>query len=103
MTVRAQPLSDALGVEISGLDLTRPLEQDTAVQLRALLDAHQLLLFRGQDIAAPDQIRLLAIFGKVSDESGDGTLHNFVSNVLPNGLFGEHELIFHSDFAFVDY
>lgn len=103
MSLRTQPLSAALGVEISGLDLAQSLNEDDTKQLRDLLDAHQVLVFRNQNVSASDQIRLLAIFGKVSDEPGDGTFHNFVSNVLPNGLFGDHALIFHSDFAFVDY
>ena len=49
-----------------------------------------MLLFHHQDIAVEDQIRVLALFGKVSDETHDGAFHTFVSNVLPNGLFGDH-------------
>lgn len=94
-------LSPPIGVEIEGLDLRRALEPDQEAELRRLLDEHQMLLFRRQRIEAEHQVRVLGLFGKVSDESGDGKRHTFVSNVLPDGLFGDLPLAFHSDFAFV--
>ena len=102
-TIVTRALSSALGVEILGMDLRQPLAAGQATSLRQLLDSHQVLLFRDQHISVEDQIRTLRLFGKVSDETHDGSFHTFVSNVLPNGLFGEHELIYHSDFAFGEY
>lgn len=103
ITVRSRPLSPALGAEVIGIDLRQPLTSDQETALRNLLDEKLVLLFRNQEISVADQIRTLAVFGKVSDETHDGSLHTFVSNVLPNGLFGDHELIYHSDFAFGEY
>ena len=100
---QAKLLSAALGVEITDLDLRQPLSADQQAELRRLLDEYQVMVFRNQQISVEDQIRVLGIFGKVSDETADGSRHTFVSNVLPNGLFGDLALIFHSDFAFVDY
>lgn len=101
--IHSRPLSSALGVEVTDLDLSRPLSASREDALRHLLDAHQVLLFRDQHISVEDQIRAMRLFGKVSDETHDGSFHTFVSNVLPNGLFGDLELTYHSDFAFGEY
>lgn len=102
-SIATRPLSPALGAEILGVDLHQALTPAQEAALRKLLDERQVLLFRRQDITVEDQIRVMRLFGKVSDETHDGSFHTFVSNVLPNGLFGDHELIYHSDFAFGEY
>lgn len=97
------PISKALGVAIDGLDLRRKLAADTREGLKTLLDQHHLLVFRNQDIEAEDQIRLLGMFGPICDEVGNGSFHSFVSNVRKDGLFGEWELVFHSDWTWRAY
>ncbi len=97
------PVSEALGVAIEGLDLRGKLAKDTRDSLRALLDQHHLLLFRNQEIEPDDQIRLLGMFGPICDEVGNGRFHSFVSNAREDGLFGEWELVFHSDWTWRAY
>jgi taurine dioxygenase len=58
-----RPTGDALGAEISGLDLTRPLAPHQVDTLRAALLAHKVLFFRDQDISYADHIRFGAYFG----------------------------------------
>ena len=65
---QAKLLSAALGVEITDLDLRQPLSADQQAELRRLLDEYQVMVFRNQQISVEDQIRVLGIFGKVSDE-----------------------------------
>jgi taurine dioxygenase len=99
-TIESRPLSPALGAEVTGLDLRKPLSRDEQEALRRLFDKHYLLLFRGQDISTEDHIRFVGTFGPVSDEKSDGSRHSFVSNVRPDGLFGDVELTFHADYEF---
>jgi taurine dioxygenase len=95
--VRTQPLCDALGVEVRGLDLSRPLGQADQDELRATYRHHRLLLFRGQSIAVEDHVRLARCLGPVrEDQNGVG----YVSNVRSGGFVPGGRLFFHSDFAF---
>ena len=65
LTVRQ--LGFALGAEVTGLDLRKPLD-DTA--RRGILEAwhrHQVLVFPGQDLSAAEQIAFSRNFGELED------------------------------------
>ena len=88
-------LTPALGVEIRGVDVSRPLPAEVADELRRLFDRHHLLLIRGQQLGAGSQLRLCGYLGGVPDPP------SLVSNVEPGGFHPEFKLVFHSDYAFV--
>jgi taurine dioxygenase len=95
------PLSDALGAEVRGLDLAKPLGADQRSALREAWRRAHLLLIRAPELDERDQMRLVAEFGPVMDESRDGTGGaSYVSNRRPDGFSREGELYFHSDLAF---
>jgi taurine dioxygenase len=95
--VRISPLNEALGVEVTGLDLSGPLAASDQDELRAAYRLHRLLLFRGQSCGVEDHVRLVRTLGPVrEDHNGVG----YVSNVRPGGFVPEGRLFFHSDFAF---
>ncbi len=94
-------LSEALGVEVRGVDLHGDLEP-VADELRGLLADHHLLCFCAPDLRAEDQLRLLETFGPVLDESRDGSGWTLVSNVEEGGVLGAGEFLFHSDLEFTD-
>jgi len=96
--VRATPLSAALGAEVHGADLSRPFSRAEEDELRSLMAAYRLLLFRGQSVPVADHLRLGRVFGPVLDDERKGT--GYVSNVRPGGFVPEGELWFHSDLAF---
>jgi taurine dioxygenase len=96
-----QPLSEHVGVEVGGLDLRRPVDAATADHLRALLAERHLLVFRDQDLASDDQVRVLAVFGEPVDESGLGAGHTFVSNAREDGVLADgRPLVLHADNMF---
>ena len=101
MAIRVVPLSPALGVEVHGVDL-RDDPAPVAPELRDLLDAHHLLCFRAPDLTPEAQLRLLAGFGPVLDESRDGSGWTLVSNVEAGGVLGDGEFLFHSDLEFTE-
>ena len=61
------PLTGALGAEVSGADLTRPLNEEAAQQLYNGLIAHQVLVFRGQALSPEAHLDLAETLGEVDD------------------------------------
>jgi alpha-ketoglutarate-dependent taurine dioxygenase len=91
-------LSAALGVEVVGVDLRETSEAELA-ELGGLLAAEHLVVVRGQELTADDQVRVVGRFGTVDDELGDGAPSYYISNARPDGQLGEVELRFHSDWT----
>ena len=52
-----------VGVEVSGFDITRPIDGELAAELVSLWDEHGILLFRNQDVNPQNQIAFSRIFG----------------------------------------
>src|SRR4051812_21354511 len=101
--LRTVPLSQALGVEVRGIDLRRPLEPTQHDALVSLLDEHLLLLFRAQDLTADDQIRFVSAFGPLGDERENGAFHSYISNVRKDTLLTDERLPFPSDFTYTKF
>ncbi len=63
MKIDVIPLMPNFGVEVVGVDLTRPLSPDQVGHIRQLYDRHSLLLFREQNLTPEDQARISHYFG----------------------------------------
>jgi len=103
MTLEFRPLSDALGVEVVGLDLTGDYDGATRARLRQAFLDHHLLLVRDQELSAEDEVRFAELFGPVSSQGnnmkhGGKVMH--ISNAHKDGAFPTGELLFHSDHVF---
>lgn len=59
-TLDIERLGSALGAQVNGVDLRRPVPPAVAEQLRLALDEHQVLVFRGQDDMDAEQQTLAA-------------------------------------------
>jgi len=91
-------LSAVVGVEISGVDLTRPLTGQQQTELLALFREHHLVLFRGQEISDDDHVRLCSYLLPVNEGVG------YVSNTEVKGFHpGDFTLLYHSDFMFMEH
>jgi taurine dioxygenase len=103
--VKAIPIAGALGAEISGVDLSRPLSPDALAELRGLWLRHLVVFFRDQDLS-PRQF--MAFAGQIGEP---------VEYPLVKGIEGypkiievkklEHERvpfggIWHSDTAYLE-
>jgi taurine dioxygenase len=98
----------SFGVEISGLDLSRPIEADNADTLRALFAEHRLLLLHDPNLSDAGQANFARLFGETSQrERNKETIasadNQFVSNARPDGIFGKGELDFHMDQLFLEH
>ncbi len=107
-----RPLSPALGAEIIGLDVSRPIPADTVAELVQVWIDHLLLLFRKPDMTQEEQLRFAACFGKVGERPRPrefrpedfSVLHQafmLISNIRedgkPIGSLPDGEMWFHHD------
>ena len=116
LTIDIEPLSNVLGASVRGVDLTRPVDDKIADNIRDAFYRYSLLCFPGQKLSADDQLRFANIFGK-----GDGGVREtkeigakrtgnrgvmYVSNIRENakpiGVLPDGEMQFHSDGAHRD-
>ncbi len=67
MDFELRPLSHPLGAEVVGLDVSRPLNEETVHRLRQAWLEHQVLLLRDQKIQPADHIRFTQYLGQVDD------------------------------------
>ncbi len=114
MSFTVSPLSDALGAEIGGLDLSEPLEAPVVEALREAFHRHLILLFRGLDLTWEQQIAFARGFGplgvrkrKAGDrpEGEDADHMMLVTNIRedgkPIGSLPDGEMLFHHDMCYV--
>lgn len=67
MSLKIRRLSFALGAEITGVDLTRPLDSNTLAEIRKAWLEHSVVTFPGQRLAPEQQIAFGRNFGTLDD------------------------------------
>lgn len=118
MTLVVKPLSQALGAEISGVDLREDLSEATVAEIVEAWHRHLVLLFRDQSLSEEDQIRFAQHFGALQKRTRPPEAINeagytkypqltmLVSNIRENGkLIGslpDGEMHFHSDQCYLE-
>ena len=96
MQLELRPLHPALGVEVKGLDVSKPFSDEDVRTLCDAFDRHGLLLIRQRDVSAHDQRSLVELFGPVRESQ------SHISNVEPDGYHPEWAMLFHSDYIFTE-
>ena len=61
--LKVTPLHPTLGVEISGVDLSRPIDPSTREAMSHALADHLALVFRDQSLTAPQYLAAASVFG----------------------------------------
>lgn len=61
--MKITPVSDALGVRVDGLDLSKPLDEATISELKALWAEHLVLVFSGQELSTAQHAEFAQNFG----------------------------------------
>jgi len=104
--VEVLPLSPAIGVEVRGVDLSRPLDEATFGQIRGAWEENCVALFRGQRLSAVKQIIFANRFGPLGKASGGPPAVLYVTNARdPSGASGilpDGPIDFHSDQSYLD-
>lgn len=70
MTVTIRQLHPLFAGEVSGVDLSRPLDEAAFEEIRAALDEHAVLVFRGDKLAEEAQIAFASRFGQLEGQNG---------------------------------
>lgn len=103
-----QPSTAPLGNEITGLDISRPLDAETFKQLSHAFARHSVLVFRGQTLTPEEHIRFSRGFGELEIHVVEryllpGHPEIFrVSNIVENGQrIGGSGEFWHTDLSYV--
>jgi alpha-ketoglutarate-dependent 2,4-dichlorophenoxyacetate dioxygenase len=87
MSLKIEKLHPLFVAEVTGVDLQRPIDDETFSKIREEFEAHSILVFRDQDIDDAQQIAFSEQFGSLErmlkGSMGDGTPIADLSNVDP--------------------
>lgn len=116
MTIEAVPLSQHIGAEVRGVDISRPLGRAIREQLYALWLKHLVLLFRGRELTQQQLIDATGNFGALAKSNrkaeyrppgyaqlidGIMLISNIRENGVPIGNLPDGEIWFHHDMLHV--
>ena len=114
-SITIQPLSPALGAEISNVDLYAPVSPAALAEIKQAWDEHLVLRFRGQMLSDQNLLDLSRLFGELDPPGpnpyGKPFLEDFpeinvISNVkvdgAPIGNLGDGEAVWHCDMTYVE-
>lgn len=113
--LKIQKLADALGAEISGVDISKPLSKEDLSEILAAWKEHLVLRFRGQELTDPQLLEISRNFGEI-DPPGPNSYGkpfiadfpdiNVISNIKvgeqPVGGLGDGEAVWHADMTYID-
>ena len=115
MTPAVTRLADALGADVAGVDLSRPLSEDAISSIRRAWLEHMVLRFRGQSLSDPQVIAFSRRFGELDPPGPNpyGRAYlpehpemNVISNIrsggVPIGGLGDGEAVWHADMTYVE-
>ncbi|MEL0106497.1 MAG: TauD/TfdA family dioxygenase [Rhodospirillaceae bacterium] len=100
-----------IGAEISGVDLSQPLDDETFAKIEEIFNERSVLCIRGQEITAEQYIAFAKRFGNVEKNFLDHYHHPdhdevlLVSNIKENGEDIGHAdagRVWHTDMSFMD-
>jgi taurine dioxygenase len=114
-SIRVEKLAPALGAEVSGVDLSRPLPAADFAGIHKAWLEHLVLRFRGQTLSDAELLAFSRLFGEL-DPPGPNPYGrpflpehpemNVISNIkqdgAPIGGLGDGEAIWHADMTYVD-
>ena len=104
-------LAPCIGAEITGIDLSAPIDDDTFRKIEREWHEHAVLLFRDQDLDDMQQVRFAERFGPLAHtlKQYEGTAHPaimYVTNERKDGKYigalPDGEMFFHSDMCYLE-
>ena len=115
MAISIKNLNAALGAEIDGIDLSRPLTQDEVDAIESAWRTRLVIVVHGQRLSDPQLMAFSQYFGEL-DPPGPNPygepfnkefpVINVISNVMENGRpignLGAGEAVWHADMTYID-
>ena len=113
--LKVTKIGGALGAEIGGVDLSRPLAPELFAEMRKAWLEHLVIRIRGQKLTDPQVLEFSRNFGEL-DPPGPNPLGrpflpdhpemNVISNIKENGVpiggLGDGEAIWHADMTYIE-
>ena len=114
-SIKVTRLEGALGAEVSGIDLSRPIPAKTFAEIRKAWLEHLVLRFRGQKLSDPQLLGFTRHFGELDPPGPNpygkpflpehpemNVISNIVQDGAPIGGLGDGEAIWHCDMTYVE-
>ena len=115
MTLLIRNLDAALGAEIAGVDVSRPLPQSDIDAIESAWRDRLVVVMHGQNLSDPQLIAFSKNFGELDppgpnpygepflkDHPELNVISNVVENGKPLGNLGDGEAVWHADMTYVD-
>jgi alpha-ketoglutarate-dependent taurine dioxygenase len=115
MTLSIRNLDAALGAEIAGVDVSRPLPQSDIDAIESAWRERLVVVMHGQNLSDPQLIAFSKNFGELDppgpnpygepflkDHPELNVISNVVENGKPLGNLGDGEAVWHADMTYVD-
>ncbi len=115
MTLSIRNLDAALGAEIAGIDVSRPLPQSDIDAIESAWRERLVVVMHGQNLSDPQLIAFSKNFGELDppgpnpygepflkDHPELNVISNVVENGKPLGNLGDGEAVWHADMTYVD-
>jgi taurine dioxygenase len=64
--IQVRPVSNALGAEVAGIDLSREIRENALAELRRAFAEYGVLFFRDQDLTPEDHVRFARCWGEIN-------------------------------------
>ena len=64
--IQVRPVSNALGAEVAGVDLSRAIPEDALAEMRRAFAEYGVLFFRDQDLTPDDHVRFARCWGEIN-------------------------------------
>jgi alpha-ketoglutarate-dependent taurine dioxygenase len=103
MEPKAQPLTEAVGTVIEGIDIGAPLDAATIAFIRSTLVERGVVFFRRQDVTIEQLWSFISHFGKPQKEDSFGTDEDTPADVAVNDLAPTRRgtAVWHTDSSFL--
>jgi len=115
MALSIRNLNAALGAEISGIDVSKPVPQPDIDAIEAAWRERLVVVFHGQTLSDPQLIAFSRNFGELDSPGPNpygqpflkehpelNVISNVVENGKPIGNLGDGEAVWHADMTYVD-
>ena len=115
MAVAIKNLDAALGAEVAGIDLSKPLPQADIDLIEAAWRGRLVVVFHGQTLSDPQLIAFSRNFGELDPPGPNpygepfnkehpelNVISNVVENGKPIGNLGDGEAVWHADMTYVE-
>jgi alpha-ketoglutarate-dependent taurine dioxygenase len=113
--MQIKDLDGALGAEVAGIELAKPLAQAEVDAIAAAWRERLVVVFRGQTLSDPDLMRFSKNFGELDPPGPNrygepfnkaypeiNIISNVVENGRPIGSLGDGEAVWHADMTYMD-